>query len=71
MSTASTIRLARVPRDPEARRVLAFISPDIAATIVDGRQPVELTANRLKQSLPLPMSWIDQRRVLGFPADPG
>jgi len=50
---------------------LAFIAPDIAAAIVDGRQPPELTANRLRQTLPLPGSWIEQRRLLGFPASNG
>ena len=50
---------------------LAFIAPDIAAAIVDGRQPPELTANRLKQVLPLPMAWAEQRSLLGFPSDNG
>ena len=48
---------------------LAFIAPDIAAAIVNGKQPTELTANRLKQHLPLPMAWSEQRRLLGFPAN--
>lgn len=47
---------------------LAFIAPDIAAAVVDGRQPPELTANQLKKSLPLPMAWTEQRRLLGFTA---
>ena len=49
---------------------LAFIAPDVAAAIVEEHQPTELTTNRLKQSLPLPMAWADQRRVLGFTAEP-
>jgi len=33
--------------------------------ILEGRQPVELTAARLKR-IGLPHAWADQRRVLGF-----
>jgi hypothetical protein len=46
---------------------LAFLAPDIVEAILDGRQPVELTAARLKR-LRLPLSWADQRRILGFMA---
>jgi len=45
----------------------AFLAPDIVEAIVDGRQPVELTAERLKRSGGLPLPWPDQRRLLGFP----
>ena len=34
--------------------------------ILDGRQPVELTAARLKRVRDLPPSWVDQRRLLDF-----
>jgi len=33
--------------------------------ILQGRQPVELTAARLKRTH-LPLSWAEQRRLLGF-----
>ncbi|HEY6768599.1 MAG TPA: recombinase family protein [Candidatus Sulfotelmatobacter sp.] len=48
------------------RRVLecAFLAPDIVEAILDGRQPSDLTFARLTHRLPL--SWIDQRRQLGF-----
>jgi site-specific DNA recombinase len=46
---------------------LAFLAPDIVEAILDGRQPVELTAARLKR-IRLPNAWADQRRVLGFKA---
>jgi site-specific DNA recombinase len=48
------------------RRVLecAFLAPDIVEVILDGRQPSDLTFARLTHRLPL--SWIDQRRQLGF-----
>ena len=34
--------------------------------ILDGRQPVELTAARLKRVRDLPPSSVDQRRLLDF-----
>jgi hypothetical protein len=36
--------------------------------ILSGNQPVELTARHLKRLKPLPPSWPDQRRLLGFAA---
>jgi DNA invertase Pin-like site-specific DNA recombinase len=47
---------------------LAFLAPDIVEAIVAGRQPVDLTAEKLKRIRSLPQSWDDQRRLLGFPA---
>jgi hypothetical protein len=57
--------------DGEISRILplAFLAPDIIAAILHGRQPLELTARRLKRLKPLPPLWADQRRVLGFAAD--
>ena len=43
----------------------AFLAPDIIEAILDGRQPPELTLERLRH--PLPIAWDEQRRVLGFP----
>ena len=45
---------------------LGLLAPDIVEAILAGRQPVELTANRLKRIRDLPVSWAEQRRVLGF-----
>lgn len=45
---------------------LAFLAPDIVAAILEGRQPVELTATRLKRLSVLPSRWEDQRQALGF-----
>jgi site-specific DNA recombinase len=42
---------------------LAFLSPDLVEAILQGRQPVELTATRLTE-LDLPLDWTDQRRLL-------
>jgi site-specific DNA recombinase len=43
----------------------AFLAPDIVEAILDGRQPPDLTFKKLTHRLPL--SWIEQRRELGFP----
>ncbi|MFC3640148.1 recombinase family protein [Camelimonas fluminis] len=45
---------------------LGFLAPDITAAILDGRQPVELTAKRLSLTAELPNDWPGQRRDLGF-----
>ena len=45
---------------------LAFLAPDIVEAILEGCQPVELTAARLKRMTNLPASWAEQRRYLGF-----
>jgi site-specific DNA recombinase len=45
---------------------LGLLAPDIVEAILSGRQPVELTAKRLKRTRDLPMSWAEQRRALGF-----
>src|SRR6202171_6308993 len=48
---------------------LAFLSPELVEAILQGRQPVELTATRLTQ-LDLPLDWTEQRGLLarGRPA---
>jgi DNA invertase Pin-like site-specific DNA recombinase len=53
---------------PYVARVLhvACLAPDIVEAVLDGRQPADLTAQRLLNSLPLPLRWADQRRALGF-----
>ena len=45
---------------------LGLLAPDIVDAILDGRQPVELTAAQLKRIGELPTSWQAQRRALGF-----
>ena len=42
---------------------LAFLSPELVEVILQGRQPVELTATRLTE-LDLPLDWTDQRSLL-------
>ena len=45
---------------------LAHLAPDIVEKILEGKQPVDLTLERLRGLLPLPFSWKDQRELLGF-----
>jgi DNA invertase Pin-like site-specific DNA recombinase len=42
---------------------LAFLSPEVVEAILQGRQPVELTATRLSE-FELPLDWIEQRSLL-------
>jgi hypothetical protein len=42
---------------------LAFLSPELVEAILQGRQPVELTATRLTE-LDLPSDWTEQRGLL-------
>lgn len=48
------------------RRILqcAFLAPDIVESIVDGRQPVQLTFDKFRY--PIPAEWPAQHQVLGF-----
>jgi hypothetical protein len=39
------------------------LSPELVAAILQGRQPVELTATRLTE-LDLPLDWIEQHELL-------
>ena len=56
---ASTPHLLRIAR-------LAYLAPDIIASIIDGKQPSGLTARALAKAASLPLSWNEQRRMLGF-----
>ncbi|MEM8539919.1 MAG: recombinase family protein [Pseudomonadota bacterium] len=45
---------------------LAFLAPDIIESILAGSQPVDLTADKLRRMNTFPISWKEQRDVLGF-----
>ena len=45
---------------------LNYLAPDIAAAILDGKQPVELSAKMLMKDTRYPLSWHEQRIALGF-----
>ena len=44
----------------------SYLAPDIIQAILDGRQPRDLTADKLLALSRLPLTWHEQRRVLGF-----
>jgi DNA invertase Pin-like site-specific DNA recombinase len=45
---------------------MAFLAPDIVASILSGAQPVELTTEVLTKRIELPLGWVEQRAMLGF-----
>jgi len=45
---------------------LTFLAPDITQAILEGRHPRELTAHGLMGNTRFPLSWREQRLVLGF-----
>jgi site-specific DNA recombinase len=45
---------------------LSYLAPNIIQAILDGRQPRDLTADKLLAHSRLPLTWHEQRRVLGF-----
>jgi site-specific DNA recombinase len=45
---------------------LSYLAPDITQAILEGRQPRDLTAEKLLAHSRLPLAWHDQRTVLGF-----
>jgi len=54
-----------VPASEVSRALpLAFLAPNIVATILEGRQPVDLTSDQLKRMSPLPLVWKDQEQLL-------
>ncbi len=55
----TTSYIARVIR-------LGFLAPDIVTAILNGRQPIGLTANKLANDSRLPIAWPEQREALGF-----
>lgn len=44
----------------------AYPAPDITQAILEGRQPVELTADRMRRLPDLPVNWQKQRDLFGF-----
>ncbi|SDX97017.1 hypothetical protein SAMN05444336_1162 [Albimonas donghaensis] len=45
---------------------LAFLAPDLAEAILNGRQPETLTAGSLRRLPEIPLDWTEQHQVLGF-----
>lgn len=61
-----TARLSKVPASPYDSRVLqlAFLSPEIQRDILDGRQPPDVSLQRLMEA-DIPAGWLAQRRLFG------
>ena len=45
---------------------LSYLAPDITQSILDGRQPCDLTVDKLLAHSRLPLTWHEQRAILGF-----
>ncbi|MGX7953431.1 recombinase family protein [Tsuneonella sp. HG249] len=45
---------------------ISWLAPDIITAIVEGRQPVELTACRLMRASTIPLDWNGQRAMFGI-----
>jgi DNA invertase Pin-like site-specific DNA recombinase len=60
---------ARGPADPYLRKLypIALLAPDIQRAVLGGAQPHSLTLQHLLD-INIPVSWVDQRARLGFPA---
>lgn len=44
---------------------LCYLAPDVIGDILNGHQPVDMMASRLKHMASLPIVWADQRQYLG------
>ena len=45
---------------------ISWLAPDILSAVVEGRQPVTLTGRRLLRTANIPLSWQQQRELLGL-----
>jgi site-specific DNA recombinase len=45
---------------------LAFLAPDIIESIIAGRQPADLSVEKLTKRINLPLDWDHQRKLLGY-----
>ena len=52
------------------RALLAFLSPAIQKAVLIGRQPPELTLQKIIRK-PIPLDWDVQARIYGFSRDQG
>ena len=76
MPHSSTAMACHLPHWPSGKGVspsyftrlvrLSYLAPDITEAILDGRQPRDLTADKLLTHSRLPLGWHQQRTVLGF-----
>ena len=45
---------------------ISWLAPDIITAVLDGRQPIQLTARNLLRCADVPLEWQQQRQFLGF-----
>lgn len=45
---------------------LAFLAPGITESIIAGRQPADLSVEKLTRQVNLPLGWVQQHQLLGF-----
>jgi len=45
---------------------LVFLAPDITESIMAGRQPADLSVEKLTRQVDLPLGWVQQHQLLGF-----
>ena len=45
---------------------LAFLSPGIVESIIEGKQPADLRVERLTRKIDLPIEWAQQHKLLGL-----
>jgi len=68
-SISELARIEDVQRTYTSRLIpLAFLAPDITEAILEGRQPIDLSLDRLLEAMPLPLAWTAQRTMFGFRA---
>jgi site-specific DNA recombinase len=64
-----TFEIAQCDKVPDSyvRRLipLAFLAPSVVQAICSGRQPPDLTAERLTRRTKLPVSWTEREKKLG------
>jgi len=61
--------IGAAPVSPYERKLLrlAFLAPDIQQAIMSGRHPQHLFLEKIQQ-MTIPLSWVEQRKALGFPS---
>jgi hypothetical protein len=60
------LKIADVSADFARLVRVSYLAPDITQAILDGRQPRDLTADKLLAHSRLPLTWHEQRTLLGF-----
>ena len=65
-ATAPASSESDAPSPSADNSAFAFLAPDIIESIVEGRQPSEMTAEGLTRHTAIPIEWRSQRAALNF-----